>query len=123
MYIYIGPVATAIIKEAFSAKSGAVHKFSTVNSDDVDKMSPARHAQLMARAIASKQDECWISPHPYLFFTYLAQYLPVPFNLINRIFASMRVKAYKSGVETMSMSGLWQHYRGNKSNTTATKTD
>lgn len=56
--------------------------------------------------------ECWISPHPYLLMTYLAQYMPVTWNFMNRWIGSMRIKAYKAGVETMSFSGIWAHLRG-----------
>lgn len=39
-------------------------------------MPPERCAYLMTIALANKLEEVWISRHPYLFFVYVAQYMP-----------------------------------------------
>ena len=43
---------------------------------DDTRMTGQRCAHLMVTAIANRLEEVWISKHPILFFTYMAQYCP-----------------------------------------------
>jgi len=106
-----GPVATDIIKNAHSGSSGKQFTFDSVGKGDDDKMSPARHAILMARGIAARQNELWISTQPILTMVYASQYAPVIWDFVGNLFAKIRIRAYKRGVETLSVSAAWHLLR------------
>lgn len=107
-----GPIKTAIISNAFSKSASTAYNNANTADEDA-KMSPVRHAILMSRAIAAKQDETWISQQPVLFFTYLSQYSPVVWNHINAFVARFRIRAYKRGVESMSLKNVFQNMYSN----------
>jgi len=103
-----GPVQSEIISSAFgkSLKEGSIRsagRLTNVNDADPTKMTAERHAQLMAKAIATKQAEAWISHNPVLLLTYMAQYVPAMFPMINNAISRFRIELYKHGIETFDI--------------------
>lgn len=86
-----GPVESEIAQHAVRVN---VHE----DTDEGKKMETARCSQLMAKGIFHRVDEMWISPQPYLAFTYLNQYAPWLFRqIMTNVVGPQRVKALKEG--------------------------
>ncbi|XP_064606445.1 dehydrogenase/reductase SDR family member 7-like [Liolophura sinensis] len=69
-----GHVFSSIRQKAMTEKPG--EEYGVKMKPNERRMSTSRCALLMAVAIANQLDEVWISIHPVLLFTYMAQYMP-----------------------------------------------
>jgi dehydrogenase/reductase SDR family protein 7 len=70
-----GPVVSNVAKAAFTGRPGQAFEAGP-SSDEKNRMSTARCAELMAVAIANRLQEVWISSHPVLVSLYFIQYAP-----------------------------------------------
>lgn len=93
-----GPIATPIVKNAFTGETGKLLSEEVVSRDTTRRMTSQRCAELMVRALYHGIPEVWISPNPFLAFTALAHYLPpsVTALFMSRI-APKKVEALKNG--------------------------
>jgi len=91
-----GPVESEITKHVIrnDGKEGI---------DEKDKkMETSRCSYLMTKAMQWRLDEVWIAQQPFLFITYLFEYLPgVSRQLMKNVVGPSRVKTLKSGGEKM----------------------
>eukprot|EP01012_Entosiphon_sulcatum_P014639 TRINITY_DN1964_c0_g1_i1.p1 TRINITY_DN1964_c0_g1~~TRINITY_DN1964_c0_g1_i1.p1 ORF type:complete len:320 (-),score=45.76 TRINITY_DN1964_c0_g1_i1:101-1060(-) len=98
-----GPVVSDGSATAITASGGTVGK---ANASDAGKMATARCVELIMTAIANELDEIWISQHPILFFTYVAQYCPSIFCWLGKHLGHRRATAFKSGAKNINSSLL-----------------
>jgi hypothetical protein len=84
-----------ITEHAFTSTAGAEVGRSV--ADTTSRVSGQRCAFLMACAMYHRLDEVWISLHPILLFTYVAQYCPALFSALSKRFGPKRVASFRAG--------------------------
>uniref|UniRef100_A0A0G4HI01 Ketoreductase domain-containing protein n=1 Tax=Chromera velia CCMP2878 TaxID=1169474 RepID=A0A0G4HI01_9ALVE len=92
-----GPVASEGANNAITATGGtAKDEGCPTSSYDKRRMPTKRFAELMAAAMHAKLHETWISPHPELLYTYLAQYSPLFYSFLSTKLGPGRVRQFRA---------------------------
>lgn len=107
-----GPVVSEGVNNAITANNERVGAKAHVNQG---KMPTERCARLVVCATSQHLEECWISPQPILFFTYVSQYCPGLARWLGKKVGYGRVRAYKSGEGNINAQAGLSSLFGSKS--------
>lgn len=69
-------------------------------------MPTARCTELMTVGMYHRVEEMWISPQPFLLFTYVSQYSPSLARRLAKVMGPARVKALKEGTNIYDTSAI-----------------